>query len=131
MSGLRGSATVGERLRLTWQGEGAPAQILDAAARAYFELTGVLAVADAEGRGPALYRRWEPGVDALRGDAALTVEVRALGRRCAWMRLLWRSTSASGRVDRVYCWRDRGGRAVAIPEAATIGVLALDGLNLT
>jgi hypothetical protein len=130
VSVIRWPATVGDRLHLTWDGDGAPATILDAAARAYFELTGVLAVADAEGSGPALYRRRELGLEGLRGSAALTVEVRALGRRCACMTITWRRADAAGQVERVYCWRDRQGRAAAIPEAARIGILALDGDRL-
>ncbi|MCA9662003.1 MAG: hypothetical protein KC486_26930 [Myxococcales bacterium] len=130
MSGIRWPATVGDRLDLTWEGEGSAATILDAAARAYFEVTGVLAVADAEGIGPALYRRRELAIDGLCGPAALTVELRALGRRSAWMTINWRSAAADGQVERVYCWRDREGRAAAIPGAATIGILALDGERL-
>ena len=124
---FRWPEAVGERLSLTWEGEGATSAIVEAAAERYFELTGVLAAAHTLGVGPALYRRTERGLGVLVGPAEVSVEIVGLRRRCAVMVLQWRAGESSGRAEIIWCWRDSGGRAVRIPEAARIGILALDG----
>ena len=125
---FRWPGAVGERLSLTWEGEGTTSAMVESAAERYFELTGVLAAADALGVGPSLYRRKECGyLGVLVGPAEVSVEIVGLHRRCAVMVLVWRAEQGSGRAELIWCWRDAGGRSVRIPEAARIGILALDG----
>ncbi len=124
---FRWPEAVGERLSLTWEGEGTTSAMVEAAAERYFELTGALAAADTLGVGPALYRREECGPEVLVGPAEVSVEIVGLRRRCAVMVLEWRSEESSGRAEIIWCWRDAGGRSARIPEAARIGILALDG----
>ncbi len=128
---FRWPEAVGERLSLTWEGEGTTSAMVESAAERYFELTGVLAAADTLGVGPALNRRTERGgLGVLVGPAEVSVEIVGLGRRCAVMVVEWPAEQGSGRAELIWCWRDSGGRAVRIPEAARIGILALDGPRL-
>ena len=125
--GLHWPEAVGERLRLTWTGEADPQEGFRAAALAYFELTGVRAVAAAEGQGPVLYRH-RGEVPARLGDPVeLSVEITAIGRRCACMQIAWRAAESSGVVRWVWCWRASTRGSAPIPAAARIGVVALDG----
>ncbi|HFE45361.1 MAG TPA: hypothetical protein ENJ18_07670 [Nannocystis exedens] len=125
--GLHWPEAVGERLRLTWTGEADPQEVLGAAARAYFELTGVRAVAAAEGIGPVLYRH-RGEVPATLGDLVeLSVEITAIRRRCACMQIAWRAAECSGLVRWIWCWRASTRGSAPIPAAARIGVVALDG----
>jgi len=134
---IRWPDAVGERLTLTWDGAGSALEILDAASAAYFELTGVNAVADAEAIVPVLYRssRIADGAsvgaakiteETTEDTAKITVEIVAIGRRCAWMVL----SGTLGEHHRIWCWRGPGGGSSPIPEAAKIGVHALDGARL-
>ena len=73
--------SVGARLSLLWDGVGGREEVLRAGSAAYFELTGVHAVADAEGIGPVLYRSYERarerGVEAAETAAELAAGVAA------------------------------------------------------
>jgi len=124
---VRWPEAVGERLTLTWSGEGAASAMVEAAAERYFELTGVLAAAHTLGVSPVLYRRTDRGAGVFVGPAKVSVGIVDLRRRCAAMVLDWRAEEKSGRAEIIWCWRDSGGRSVTIPEAARIGILALDG----
>jgi len=130
---FRWPETVGERLSLIWEGEGAASAMVEAAARRYFELTGVLAAAYTLGVSPVLYRRTDRtdrGGGVLVGPAKVSVEIVDLRRRCAVMVLEWWAEERSGRAELIWCWRGSDGRSMTIPEAARIGILALDGQRL-
>jgi len=128
--GLHWPGSVGERLHLSWTGEADSEAVFCAAGEAYFELTGVRAVAGAEGIAPVLYRRRGTAPRMLGESVELSVELTAIGRRCASMQIAWRVAEDSGVVHWIWCWRTHAGASAPIPAAAKIGVFALDGARL-
>ncbi|MCB9701412.1 MAG: hypothetical protein H6711_05945 [Myxococcales bacterium] len=119
-------------LRLRGVGGAELEALVDAAVGALFEIAGVLAVAEVEGIGPAPEEprapaRWGAGEGAGDHEASVILEVAVLevADDAVLLAIAWQGRAMSGRVERRWRWRDRGGAPQAIPAAARVGLRAL------